>query len=673
MSINIPNFYENSFAEGASSMGYIAGGENKYGPLYSAGSIESTDAFNQIAPRPRHKQQFDKVFRTEVRDPLFMLARQWQMGEFEFEDTGSAIFAKIAMDLTRLSRIKTNGVAETYEDSIPLETRIERQVMKFSLKEKVRLGEQWMKMLNEGGIVHNTSGDPGVFTYNNYLAFYLDMSDPMNHYSFSLTPELLVSDTDTSVIFSKAKKLTQTKEVQYRQLISGRKVDGLKVYEALKADITAFDEADSPNDLPFVQSVGLKFLTWVESLYSEPSDPVTDNCWNKESFTYNAEVSSPTVDNNGSPTDNRILKVKDYSSDQLDWHDFDEKPPASGGDDMADIDPTESVEPSETITMIPTPGNFPGMPATRWWEFEEGNVNIAGSNLSATDTVKAVLAEFALVFQDDWFVLPKFVPVGSTAKVKGIVVKDVFGQHTLVQHTSESPGISSDWSSWDMYSQSEATTSEGVDTTDDSLFFAPTTHDMMIGDTLEEVVFIRDEMANMVFAIEKKIWSDLGEGLDATEAASALKEFLLNKMPATMASTTDAELRYELGNTIPMNWIPFIPVHLGSGTNRAIQLQRASMPLILSDYDQIPLRPRTDFLRAGINNDDTLTASPKYFIQEEIIPRAGIKLQKRLQRTRWFDGKTYLWLSHSKSIGNGQGNSNLQFDRVLDSQKVEDV
>ena len=670
MPVNIPDFYANSFSAGASSMNYVAGGEFKYTPLYSAGSIVSTDAFNQIAPRPRDNQQFDKVFRTEIHDPLFMLARQWQMGEFEFEDTGSAIFAKIAMDLTRLSKIKTNGVAEDYVDSIPLETRIERQVMKYSLKEKVRLGEQWMKMLNVAGIAHNATGDPNVFIYANYQAYFLDMSDPLNHFSFSLIPEILISDTDTSVIFSKAKNLTQTKQVQYLQLISGRKVDGIKIYEALKADLTTFDAIDSPNVLTFIQDVGQAFIEWVDGIYSEPLDSVTDNCWNKESFSYNAEVSSPQVDSAGLPSENRILQLRDYSADKLDWFNFDEKPVATGGDDMADIDPTKSVEPSETITMIPTPGNFPGMPATRWWEFEEGNVNIAGSNLSATDTVKAVLAEFALVFQDDWFVLPKLVPVGATAKVSGIVVKDVFGQHTLVQHTSESPGITSDWSSWDMYSQSEATVSEGIDATDDSLFFAPATHDVMIGDSLEEVVFIRDEMANMVFAIEKKIWSDLGEGLDATEAASALKEFLLKRMPVSMASTTDAELRYELGNTIPMNWIPFIPVHLGSGSNRAIQLQRASMPLILSDYDQIPLRPRTDFLRTGLNDDDTLSASPKYFIQEEIIPRAGIKLEKKLQRTRWFNGKTYLWLSHSKSIGHGQGNSNLQFDRVLDSQRV---
>ncbi len=672
MANNIANIYDNAFTESASMSHQSTGGDMIYGPIYSAGSRESTDAFNQIAPRPRLTQNFDRVLKAEIHDPLFMLARQWQMGEFEFEDTGSAIYAKIAMDLSKLSRLKTNGAVETYSDEMPLETRIERQEVKYSLKERVRLGEQWLKMLKAGGVDYDATSPPTPFDFGAYKTFFLD------DYSFEKVPEIEVTDTDTAVIVSKAKRLTQIKEVQYLNLISGRKVDGVMVYEALKTDPTIFNNALGGTTIyPFIGStvatdptVAKAFIAWVEDIYSIPNDPVTDNCWNPESFAYDAEISSPRVDSSGTPIKNRVLSAKDYSSDKLDWYAFNERPALTGTDPMADIDTSESVEPTETITMIPTAGDFPGMPATRWWEFEEGRVNIAGSDLSATDTVKSVLAEFALVYQDDWFVVPKLLPVGATAKVTGIVVKDVFGQHTLVQHTSESPGIESNWESWDMYSQTEANVGEGIDPTDDSLFLAPSTHDIMLSEPLEEIVFIRDEMANMVFAIEKKIWNNLGEGIDAAEAAGTLKQFLLDRSPETLPVTEDAELRYELGNTIPINWIPFIPVHVGPGNNRAIKLQRASMPLILSDYEQVPIRPRTEFLRSGINEDDSLQTDPKYFIHDEIVPRAGIKLQKKLQRTRWFNGKTYLWLSHSKTIGHGQGNSNLQFDRVLDTQKA---
>ena len=39
----------------------------------------------------------------------------------------------------------------------------------------------------------------------------------------------------------------------------------------------------------------------------------------------------------------------------------------------------------------------------------------------------------------------------------------------------------------------------------------------------------------------------------------------------------EAKVRYEVMNTLPENWIPFIPVHVPAD-NREIQLQRASLP-----------------------------------------------------------------------------------------------
>jgi hypothetical protein len=41
--------------------------------------------------------------------------------------------------------------------------------------------------------------------------------------------------------------------------------------------------------------------------------------------------------------------------------------------------------------------------------------------------------------------------------------------------------------------------------------------------------------------------------------------------------TYQADIRYRAVNTVPEEWIPLVPVHLG-GSNREIQLQRAAMP-----------------------------------------------------------------------------------------------
>ena len=132
-------------------------------------------------------------------------------------------------------------------------------------------------------------------------------------------------------------------------------------------------------------------------------------------------------------------------------------------------------------------------------------------------------------------------------------------------------------------------------------------------------------------------------------------------------------LRYILSNTVPENWIPFISIHLEE-QNRAVQLQRASMPRV-SENEQVPIRPRTDILRYGFQYDKRLELAPyvnpranvqqsPYFIHEEEIPRSGIKVIANFQRTRWYQGKIVHWLGYRKTLGRGEGNSGIQFDRV---------
>ena len=45
-------------------------------------SLPTIMLWNRLEGRPR-KEDFDRALRAEVRDPLWMLAKQWQMGEFE--------------------------------------------------------------------------------------------------------------------------------------------------------------------------------------------------------------------------------------------------------------------------------------------------------------------------------------------------------------------------------------------------------------------------------------------------------------------------------------------------------------------------------------------------------------------------------------------------------------
>lgn len=73
-------------------------------------------------------------------------------------------------------------------------------------------------------------------------------------------------------------------------------------------------------------------------------------------------------------------------------------------------------------------------------------------------------------------------------------------------------------------------------------------------------------------------------------------------------------------NTVPENWIPFVPVHL-EGDNREIQLQRAAMPRILEGGPKPPkkVRPRTVLLREGL---DKQPAQPSSCMKRRFLGQA---------------------------------------------------
>jgi hypothetical protein len=57
---------------------------------------------------------------------------------------------------------------------------------------------------------------------------------------------------------------------------------------------------------------------------------------------------------------------------------------------------------------------------------------------------------------------------------------------------------------------------------------------------------------------------------------------------------------------------------------------------------------------------------PPYFVNEEEVPRSGVSVQRAFQRTRWLNGKSFLWIGRFKETGKGEGWSNLRFDQIVE-------
>ena len=66
--------------------------------------------WNRVEGRPR-TVNFERALRAEVRDALWMISRQWQLGEFKGEDAGSPVSAKAHLDTTRLTQLGLGDAA----------------------------------------------------------------------------------------------------------------------------------------------------------------------------------------------------------------------------------------------------------------------------------------------------------------------------------------------------------------------------------------------------------------------------------------------------------------------------------------------------------------------------------------------------------------------------------
>ncbi|MBN9412903.1 MAG: hypothetical protein J0H12_03120 [Candidatus Paracaedimonas acanthamoebae] len=64
--------------------------------------------YNRLESRPR-TDNFQRVMRAEVRDALWMLCKQWQMGEFLGDDAGTPVAAKIHVEGQRITKYQPVG------------------------------------------------------------------------------------------------------------------------------------------------------------------------------------------------------------------------------------------------------------------------------------------------------------------------------------------------------------------------------------------------------------------------------------------------------------------------------------------------------------------------------------------------------------------------------------
>ena len=616
--------------------------------------------WNRVEGRPT-TVDFNRALRAEVRDALWMLTQQWQMGEFNGEDAGSPASMRASIATTRLTRFKPGAAAaQDFNDLLPFETQIERRPVKYSigadtvaLNLRVLLGRRWLRLIQ------------GIGDYADlYIGKYsIELPNPTRR-------------EDASVC-------AHAEVLQYFCAIAGRAMDGAALYQYLQDDATrhAYDGIAvlGIHKGPIDTAAG-KFMAWAETVFSQPAVPNDNPAWNPERLEYRFACSAPDPDPNAAGSEKTYV-AEEYYHGALDWYGLDVVPdngmPLGPSDNASAPDPRGSI----TRSMLPVPLTFPGMPHPRWWTIEDRQTNFGAIRPDTEDLPKLLLIEFGLVYSNDWFIIPFTLPAGGIAKMQALTVTDVFGDRYWIDAAGS--GADADWQRWSFLTVSAAERAPvprafdvrhrartDAGRADTALLFLPTGLKVQEAAPHEDVRIMRDEMANMVWAIEKVIPAPDGRGRSGDIAARdtrAYHERLVQTQSSTPSQAplleNDAKVRYDLMSTVPENWIPFIAVR-ARGSNRAIDLQRGSTLRNIEGDSLGPakVKPRTSLMRAGLDQGNPAA----YLVPEEEVPRAGIVVMQSWQRTRGPDGRVHTWIGVRKRVGRGEGSSGLAFDRLID-------
>lgn len=577
--------------------------------------MASITTWTRLEPHSR-AAGMDASLEMRIHDPLWMLARQWQFGEYQGEDTGSAVWADISVAEMPIQLYLPGPIdghleqhVEEYSSDLPLEFLVEQErttasdVMRTNRRLAVEAGQHFLWLLPKA--LRTTYRANLLQTHGVVLS--------------ALAPAGL--DTDS---------------LTFLTLMAGRALDGARLLTTLQlstpeAGATALGFVG--DDITVAAQAITTWLEWCEQTIGplvllESTRPA----WNPERMEYSCALAAP-LDKDGNQV---VLSAVEYTGGHLDWYSFDE---ATGQKLQRDVTTTQKRDHS----TIPTALGFRGMPANRLWEFEDAQVRFGAIQAASTDLARLLLVEFLIEYGNDFFMMPIELQAGALFTIEHVTITNTFGEITTV-----TPYADPDWR---MFALSNASDSKAT-LPSSTLFLPPALGQHLAGSPLEDVHLLRDEMANLAWAVEHIVESQCGKPLNRAEAYQARPQ----PKSEDQQPIAEGTLVYRLDtwdSSLPDYWIPLVP-------ERPAPEQSA---MLLTCYD---LQGHS---RGQLLSEHAPDAWLHVFDEE--IPRMGAHVTRAQQYTRWYDGKIYSWIGREKRPGRGEGSSGLRYDLAEVIQHLE--
>ncbi len=574
--------------------------------------MSSITGWNRIEPHAR-----DVAFKEGLEAPLYdaawILARQWQIGEFRGEDAGSAVQTRVKIKAQRVTHYKPGPRSEE-AGAVPYDVAtqaLEGLVEAESLADFGAIG--WLDRAEGGlGFMRLLSAQPGVIESRDIWIQHFGFADLGAAALTALDEELREEYTD----------LQRTAP------------DGLRLYPYL-TELVAGD-VGLPAEFQADPSKAIDAATvWLNQWRDlHPMVEERNSAWQDDRMEYQFSLSVAS-DNDA---EKAVLSAKEYHGGDLDWHAFD----IAYGEKFGDGVGVETIEASGIPSLV----DYDGMPAPRWWEFEDARVALPQVSTAPDDLIKMVLLEFALVYGSDWLIIPLELPVGSIYRIEEMQVVDSFGEAFDIDAIAASDDPIQAWQVHHL-ADAEASMASSVNADQQVLFLPPTMTGGLNGEARERVEFGRDEIANLALAVEVTTQSELG--LPEDRQLAYRRKIQSQKAQLSPKASEAGELTYRLANEVPDFWIPFVPV--ANTDNQSVAFRRGAF---LDPATDERVRPRGRLL----------VPEKKLVVEEEEISRVGMSIQRQTRLARWIGGETMLWQGRKRIAGRGQIGSGVRFDTV---------
>ncbi len=531
-----------------------------------------------------------------VHDPLWLLHRQRQLGEFRGEDVGSPVAVTINATVSSIVAFQAGDPAGDaavvpWREGDLLEPIVEREPTppnRPGLRQRAEAGAQLFAYLRDAGVP-----EPA---YQRILAA-CPLVAPWSDDRDAMAPVLL-------------------------RLLGGRLPDGERAAVVLDGPLLEtppslpawFDGiADAPSIVAAIQT----WYAWYRGSVS-PISSTAPESWVADRLEYRFSLGIE------GPDGQLVMRAPAFVGGRVDWFDVDHEPGAA----ELKVDGSVAAPATRSSTLLAAPLRFAGMPADRYWEFEDATVNLGALQVQPHDLARLALAEFAMVFGSDWLILPLDVPFGSLVTIDSVSYSTTFGEEVIVPSTDDS-GRTGRFRLFEL-------SQHGSDASLRALFVPPSAASVIEGVPIEEVVFARDEMANMAWAVERFVEGPSGDPRNRGDEPG----------PPGFTPGTDpgADMDYLLENEVPDRWIPLLPVSTGYGT---IALRKGAMI-----KEGVSIEPLGVLLRPG----EQLT------LQDEEVAREGIRVRRVPAMARGLDGRRVRWVARRVDVGRGEASSGLAFD-----------